>query len=93
MKCAPFGTWKGQLFGSPSATGYIPESLMAGHRCVEQEDLSLFSLVRGQVQTGICFSLMVGYETEDWPDVPTYAGNPQEGKSRKPQIQGHLRLQ
>jgi hypothetical protein len=53
---------------------------------VEQEDLFLFPLVRGQVQTGICFSLMVGYKTETWPDVPASAGNPHEGKAREPQI-------
>lgn len=50
-------------------------------------------LVRGQVQTGTCFSSRVGYKTEVWPDVAAYAGNPLEGKTRKPQIQGQPRLQ
>lgn len=91
VKGTSSGTLKGHVSSSPLATGYIPESLRAGHRCVEQEDVFLFPLVRGQVQTDICFSLMVGYKTEVWPDVPASAGNPHEGKTRKPHIQGRLR--
>lgn len=37
--------------------------------------------------------LMVGYKTEVWPDVEAYAGNPLEGKARKPQIQSQPRVQ
>lgn len=61
--------------------------------CGAERSFFLFPLVRGQVQTGICFFLMAGYKTEVWPDVAAYAGNPLEGKARKPQIQGQPRQQ
>lgn len=57
------------------------------------ESLPLFPLMRAQVQTSICFSLMVGHKTEVWPDVEADAGNPLEGKARKPQFQSQPRVQ